>query len=206
MDINGKVLLLINLVNNLKSSEIKKVIDKRMSEFSSIPHDFENLFKELVFCILAAGTSAELGIKTVNHLGDVIFTGSEEEIQKKLKEVYRFHTIRAGYLHKARESFKKLDINHPEIRNQLVQNIKGIGMKEASHFLRNIGFKDYAIVDFHIVDVLVKNKLIDKPKTLTKKRYLEIEDLLKKIAVKVNLNLGELDLYLWYHETGKVLK
>src|SRR3989344_3608605 len=98
---------LINLVESLKNSEIKSVIDKRMTEFESIPHDFENLFRELVFCILAAGTSAELGIKTVNHLGNAIFTGSEEEIQKKLKEIYRFHTIRAGYLHKARESFKK---------------------------------------------------------------------------------------------------
>ena len=139
---------LINLVESLKNSEIKSVIDKRMTEFESIPHDFENLFRELVFCILAAGTSAELGIKTVNHLGNTIFTGSEEDIQKKLKEIYRFHTIRAGYLHKARDSFKKLDINHQDIRNQLVQSIKGIGMKEASHFLRNIGFKDQAIPFF----------------------------------------------------------
>src|SRR3989344_33336 len=127
MDINDKDLPLINLVNNLKFSETKSVIDKRMLEFESIPHDFENLFRELVFCILAAGTSAELGIKTVNHLGNAIFTGSEEEIQKKLKEVYRFHTIRAGYLRNARDSFKKLDINHPDIRLHLVQNIKGIG-------------------------------------------------------------------------------
>ena len=197
---------LVYLVNSLKSSEIKQIVDKRIREFESIPRNFENLFRELAFCILAAGTSAELSIKTVNHLGDTLFNGSETEIQEKLKEVYRFHTIRAGYLYNAREPFKKLDISHQDIRSQLVENIKGIGMKEASHFLRNIGFKDYAIVDFHIVDILVKNKLIDKPKTLTKKRYLEIENLLKKIAVKVNLNLGELDLYLWYHETGKVLK
>lgn len=197
---------LIEKINNLKQSQVKNTIDKRISEFERIPRDFNNLFRELAFCILTAGTSAELGIKTINHLGETLFKGSEEEIRKKLKEVYRFHTIRAGYLYNARNSFKKLDISDENIRELLVKNIKGLGMKEASHFLRNVGFKDYAIVDFHIVDVLVNNGLIDKPKTLTKKRYLEIENTLKKIAVRVNLNLAELDLYLWFHETGKVLK
>ena len=197
---------IITLIESLKNSEIKKVVDKRVSEFENIPRNFDDLFRELAFCILTAGTSAELGIKTINHLGNTLFTGSEAEIQEKLKEVYRFHTIRAGYLYGARSSFKKLSINHPEIRDHLVKNIKGIGMKEASHFLRNIGFKDYSIVDFHIVDVLVGNGLMEKPKTLTKNKYLEIENILKKLASKVNLNLSELDLYLWYHETGKVLK
>ena len=79
-------------------------------------------------------------------------------------------------------------------------------MKEASHFLRNIGFKDFAIIDFHIIDVLTRYNLIKKPKTLTAKRYLEIEGVLKKLANKLKMSLGELDLYLWYLETGKVLK
>ena len=39
-----------------------------------------------------------------------------------------------------------------------------------------------------------------------KTKYLEIEEILRKIAEKLNLNLGELDLFLWYLETGKVLK
>jgi len=88
-----------------------------------------------------------------------------------------------------------------------VKNIKGLGFKEASHFLRNIGFKNLAIIDFHIVDLLIKHKLIDKkPKSLSKSKYLEIEEKLKKIANELNLSLGELDLYLWYMETGKILK
>ncbi len=197
---------LINLVEQLKNSEIKQVVDKRMSEFSSIPRTFNDLFRELSFCLLTAGASAELGIKTINHIGDVIFTGSQEDIQKKLKEVYRFHTIRAGYIFNAREAFRQLDINNPEIRIHIVQNIKGIGMKEASHFLRNVGFKDYAIVDFHIVDILAEHGVIEKPKTLTPNKYLEIENVLRELAKRTNTSLGELDLYLWYKETGKVLK
>jgi N-glycosylase/DNA lyase len=105
----------------------------------------------------------------------------------KLKEITKFHDKKA-------------------IREWIVNNVKGLGYKEASHFLRNIGFDDYAIIDFHIVDVLVNHKLIEKPKTITKRKYLEIEEILKNIAKETNLTLAELDLYLWYMETGKILK
>ena len=81
-------------------------------------------------------------------------------------------------------------------------------MKEASHFMRNVGFKNVAIIDFHISDLLVKEKLIPKSeaKSLSKNQYLKIENILRQIAQKAGLNLAELDLYLWYMETGKVLK
>ncbi|MEK6812002.1 MAG: N-glycosylase/DNA lyase [Nanoarchaeota archaeon] len=199
---------LISVVNSLKSSPIRKTVDTRLKEFENIPRDFNSLFRELAFCILTAGTSAELGLRTISHLGDTLFTGSQKDIQKKLEEIYRFHTIRAGYLYEARNSFKKINIHDKDVRNHLVKNIKGLGMKEASHFLRNVGFNNYAIIDFHIVDVLVKNDLIEKPKSksLTSKKYLEIEEVLRKLAKETKTNLGELDLYLWYHETGKILK
>ena len=133
----------------------------------------------------------------------------KEELAKKLKELgHRFPNVRAEYIFLARESFKKIDFNSKTIREDLVFGIKGLGMKEASHFLRNIGYKDYAIIDFHIIDFLVKNSLLgeQKSKSLTKNKYLEIESVLRKIAEKTNLSLGELDLYLWFRETGKVLK
>ena len=92
------------------------------------------------------------------------------------------------------------------IREWLAKTIKGLGYKEASHFLRNIGFKNLAIIDFHIIDILEKFGIIQKPKTLSKKKYIEIEQVLKKIGECVNLDLDELDLYLWYMETNEVLK
>jgi len=45
-----------------------------------------------------------------------------------------------------------------------------------------------------------------RPKTMTKNKYLKLEHLLESMAEKLNLTLAELDLYLWYLETGKVLK
>jgi len=88
----------------------------------------------------------------------------------------------------------------------LVKNVKGFGMKVASHYLRNVGKPEHAILDFHIINLLEKEGLIKRPKTLTVKKYLEIEKVLYKVAREVNLPMGELDFYLWYIETGKVLK
>ncbi|RLJ04788.1 MAG: N-glycosylase, partial [Candidatus Aenigmatarchaeota archaeon] len=75
-----------------------------------------------------------------------------------------------------------------------------------SHFLRNTGFENIAIIDFHIIDLLTKFGLTKKPKTLGKKKYLETEKTLKKLSEKLNTSLARLDLYLWYIETGKILK
>jgi len=132
---------------------------------------------------------------------------------KKLKELgHRFPNTRAKYVIEARKHSKHLKQvlnsfkNDKQRRKWLVENIKGLGLKEASHFLRNIGFENVAIVDFHIIDLLVKNKLIQKPKAVNKKSYLEAEKILEKISRRTNLSLGELDLYLWFMETGKVLK
>ena len=85
--------------------------------------------------------------------------------------------------------------------------MKGLGYKEASHFLRNIGRDDVAIIDRHVLRYLHKNNYIDKiPGNLSRKTYLEIEKILEDIADENDLNLAELDLYIWYYETGKILK
>ncbi|MBW2982514.1 N-glycosylase/DNA lyase [Candidatus Woesearchaeota archaeon] len=190
-------------IQELKKSQIKNIVNKRLKEFSKIRSKNE-LFKELCFCILTANSNAERCIYVQNKIGNGFLTLPKEKLQKMLKEHgARFHTKRAGYIVEARKH--KNELKDKE-RDWLVKNIKGIGYKEASHFLRNTGYKNAAIIDFHIIDLLAKNNLIKRPKTLAKNDYLEIEDKLNLIAKKANLNLAELDLYLWYMETGKVLK
>jgi len=185
-----------------------------LREFKKIGNASNNeIFKELCFCILTANFNAEKSMKIQTKAGDEFLTLPESWLAKKLRELgHRFPNGRASYIVDARkykDSIKEIvetfnDEN--ELREWLVKNVKGIGYKEASHFLRNIGYTDFAIIDFHIIDVLTKYRIIEKPRILTKRRYLEIEELLKKIARKSNLNLAELDLYLWYMETGKILK
>jgi N-glycosylase/DNA lyase len=86
--------------------------------------------------------------------------------------------------------------------------MKGLGWKESSHFLRNVGYLDVAILDRHIIANMREHGLIqdDGRKGLTKRRYLEYERLLKEVADRVGMAPGEMDLYLWYRKTGKILK
>jgi N-glycosylase/DNA lyase len=85
--------------------------------------------------------------------------------------------------------------------------VKGIGYKEASHFLRNIGFKGYAILDKHIVNMLFELGVLptnDKP--ANRRRYLEIEDKLRDFSKDIGIDMDELDLALWSYKTGVILK
>ncbi len=195
-------------IEQLKVSSISKIISQRMKEFAELGEKSnEEIFKELCFCLLTANFNARGGIKIQKEIGDGFLHLSEKQLSELLARLgHRFPNSRAKFIIEARENFKKINLKDENIRESLVKNIKGLGMKEASHFLRNIGFSNYAIIDFHIIDFLVRNGLTEKPKTLTEKKYLEIESVLEKIAGKTNLSLGELDLYLWYLETGKVLK
>jgi N-glycosylase/DNA lyase len=204
---------LINQIKKLKNSEIKKTIDSRIKEFESFSKkSSKEWFKELCFCILTANSTAEQCIKVHCNVGDGFLTLNEKKLQKRLQSLgCRFHTKRAGYISesfKYKSSLKKIikKLEKNEKREWLVENIKGLGYKEASHFLRNIGYSDFAIIDFHIIDILVNNEIIKKPKTLNKDSYIEIEKKLRNLSKKLNITLAELDLYLWYLETGKVLK
>lgn len=185
-----------------------------MKEFESVrKFGKERIFSELCFCILTANFNAERSISIQNKIGEGFLTMSKKDLAKKLKELgHRFPNTRAEYIVLAREKINEIleqvrsGKTEFEIREWLLRNIKGLGYKEASHFLRNIGFKNVAILDFHILNLLEKYGIIKKPRTLTRRKYLEIEENLRNIAKELNISPAELDLYLWYMETGKVLK
>jgi len=207
---------LLKEIEELKNSEIKKVIDSRLEDFEKIGNSGSNeVFKEMCFCLMTANFSAKGGIKIQSEINEGFLKLSENELSKKLRELgHRFPNTRAKYIYESRVKKEELFIALKKIKEDLVlrewivKNIKGLGMKESSHFLRNIGFKNFAIIDFHIVDLLSKHGLIEAPnsKSLTPKKYVEIENILREISKASRLNLGELDLYLWYLETGNILK
>ena len=204
---------LLTNIQKLKHSRIQLKIQKRIQDFKNVNTlSAEELFQELCFCILTANFNAERSIHIHKQIHNCFCTDTKEMLSKKLRQQgYRFPNTRAIYII---DSVSKKDtlpiiiqtLKRDERRTWLAQNIKGLGYKEASHFLRNIGFDDYAIIDSHILDLLERYNLIKQPKTLTKKKYIEIENLLHKIAQQMHLSLAELDLYLWYLETGKILK
>lgn len=205
---------LLSKVRELKRSRVRELVDARMREFRRNGRKpSRELFKELCFCILTANFSAERSIRMQEEIEDGFLTLSEGELARELRRLgHRYPESRARYIVEARWIADKLkDIiesfgSQLELRDWLAKSIKGLGYKEASHFLRNIGFTDLAIIDFHILDLLASYGVVEKPRTLTRKRYLEIEEKLREIARSLGLTLAELDLYLWYLETGKVLK
>lgn len=201
-------------IEKLRNREIKQVIGARLQEYKEAGKKLdEDVFGELCFVILAAHYSAEGSLKIQNDVRRGFCYLPEEQLVEKLKRHgHRFPEARAKYIIEARKHIPSLKStmeafeNEEELRVWLTKNVKGIGIKTASQFLRNIGYENLAIVDFHIIDILVRYGVIKRPKALTTKKYLEIEGTLKTLAEKLDMNLAELDLYLWYIETGKVLK
>ncbi|MFH0737338.1 MAG: N-glycosylase/DNA lyase [Candidatus Micrarchaeota archaeon] len=200
----------------LKDSPIAEKIRSRMADFREKGRSGEDaVFKELCFCLLTANYSAEGGIRVQEAIGNGFLGMDEASLARELKSLgYRFPNARARYIIEARKKKPELEAalasktDPPKIRDWLADNILGLGFKEASHFLRNIGYDGFAIIDFHIIDLLSREGVIEKPKSksLAKKRYLQIERALSGIASKAGISQGELDLYLWYMETGKILK
>lgn len=191
---------------------IRKEIEKRIIEFEKKKSDKE-IFAEFVFCLLTPQSKAKACWHAVLNLikDGLLFGGGEEEIEKKLKGI-RFKNKKASYIKEARKFFADIvrikDKKPNEAREWLVKNIKGMGYKEASHFLRNIGMgENFAILDRHILKNLKKAGVINKiPSSLTKEKYFKIEEKMKAFAKKINIPLNHLDLLLWYKETGEVFK
>lgn len=204
---------LVRKINQLQHSDIRARITARIQEFHAIPkHSPDILFEELCYCILTANFSAKRGAQIHQQLKACFHSDPKETLEHKLRNCgYRFPAIRAAFIEAAATQKHILattigTLRGEDLREWLVKHVQGLGYKEASHFLRNIGFDDYAIIDSHIMDLLARYDIITPPKILTKNRYLAIETTLRDIATKTNLTLAELDLYLWYMETGNILK
>ena len=206
----------------LKRYEVKKTeIKKRLDEFRKIKDmEDEIIFAELAFCLCTPQSKATTCWNAVQALvkNNLLYSGEKDQIKPFLNAV-RFNENKSNYIIEARELFsdgnklnmKKLIGSSKDpykLREWLAENINGMGMKESSHFLRNIGIGNgLAILDVHILKNLKRYGVIeDMPKSLNKKKYLEIEDKMKKFAEDVGIQIDELDLLLWSEETGFVFK
>ncbi|MGQ9720021.1 MAG: N-glycosylase/DNA lyase [Candidatus Jordarchaeum sp.] len=206
---------MVNEINELKNGSVGEQVSERMKEFEELHKKSDKeWFSELCFCILTAYSSVQMGLKIQNKLSceDFLMLPLENLCHKLREEGYRFWERRADFIVCARDFYniKEIITSFPDerlAREWLVKRIKGLGYKEASHFLRNVGFKNVAILDRHVMRIMFEYGLISEiPKTLTRRMYLELEQKLEDLGRMVGLSLGELDLYLWYMKTGKILK
>lgn len=200
----------------------RMAIEQRLSEFQAVyEQGDEAIFEELCFCILTAGSSARMGMRTIDVLRDILQTGSLEELQARAKKGrVRFWRVRPAYIYHTREYLRGYcglrlrslieSFKDPEERRDFFARnkaIKGLGYKEASHFLRNIGFRGYAILDKHIISGLREMGVIHR-KMLpnTPDRYKEIEKRLAAFSKEIGIDMDHLDLLLWSRKTGEILK
>jgi len=209
--------------------EVGKYVEQRLQEFKNLKRNHlttfnfrpfvdiqpyqGDVFSEACFCILTANSSAILGIKLQKEIG---IKGFKEYTYEELFNIirskgHRFAAQRAERIVRLRDKMEFLDRivdmeSGKEARELLVKEIYGYGYKEASHFLRNVGFDDVAIIDRHISRYLFEKGLVKPRKTITRKVYLECEEALQKIVDEMGLTQSELDLYIFYIKTGKVLK
>ena len=214
--------------------KVREHVQRRMEEFDrlgreGVTHfdfrpfldiDYEaDTFSELCFCILTANSSASMGIKIQAAVGTEGFRSmSVEELTSIIaKYGHRFPDQRAERIVDLRgrwEDIKGLldqERDPHKLRKLIAEpgskhKIKGFGYKEASHFLRNIGFKDVAILDRHVYRFMVDTGLFPEVKTMTPKRYMEAERILSEICRRLGITQAELDLYIWYVRTKKILK
>ncbi len=202
-------------------SKVRPVIEQRLREFSLIweeKNDFR-IFQEFAFCLLTPQSKAKVAWASITQMTEdrVLLKGTEEEIRPYLKGV-RFYKNKAHYIVLARDTFLKgnkfalLDIIDPnniqKTRDILVKTVKGYGYKEASHFLRNIGLGDkISILDRHIMRNMVRyGYLKEIPSSLTRRRYIEIEEKFFEFSKDSGIPPAHLDLLLWYREAGEVFK
>jgi N-glycosylase/DNA lyase len=201
--------------------EKRDAIQKRLGEFREVLRNSDNdVFAELCFCLLTPQSSAKTCWAAVSRLKErsLLLKGNAREIQPQLNDV-RFGDSKAKYIVEARDLFTKDGdlylkshlnsfANLFELREWMVENVKGLGYKEASHFLRNVGLgEEFAILDRHILRNLKRLAVIPEvPVSITKKRYLEIEEKLRGFSRETGIPLADLDLLFWSRETGWIFK
>lgn len=203
-------------------SERRLAIRQRLEEFESVWMNGtdERLWEEMVYCFFTGGCSAKMGLRSISAVRGLLADGDQSQLAEALTGVHRYPNARSRYVVASRtflnENFgmKLRDLLESfecpmERRDWLVKEkgIKGLGYKEASHFLRNVGFSGYAILDKHVLRCLHELKIIDDPKPPnTRSRYLSTEAELKHLAKTVRIDFDELDLVLWSMKTGEILK
>ena len=204
------------LEETIRSYKERRIaIKKRLKEFSEVqPTDF---FYELVYCFLTPQSSAANAEQVVAALRDAGFQhrNINPESFLRRKECYiRFHRTKSRHLLLMKEQFPLIaqKLSEPalafDLREWLKNNVLGLGYKEASHFLRNIGKNDgLAILDRHILRNLKRLGLINLiPKSISKKQYLAIEQRFSIFAKDLGIAVDALDLLFWSNETGEIRK
>jgi N-glycosylase/DNA lyase len=188
----------------------------------------EELWCELCFCILSSNVpfetakSALLQLRAKNLID---YRGISKQSRKPIaaelsKPIYlprnkegsfrryRFPKRRAADIVNARDFLYKRNTgllsvlgdcdDDEETRSFLARTVPGIGMKQASQFLRNIKFSEsLAIIDSHVLQYIRKVGGEISSDAISPSTYLQLERFMRTVATSHNLSLAVLDYAIW---------
>jgi N-glycosylase/DNA lyase len=208
-------------------ASIKKDINLRLAEFALLWEEGGDaeIFKELCFCVCTPQNDARKAWNAVLGLQEdgLLEKGGHPEIADALRSRgVRFHKNKAAYIVKNRKIFypdtkNKIEAfigtfikngDFIEARDALQKEVSGWGLKEASHFLRNVGKGgSLCILDRHIMRQLALYRVIKEiPASINGAVYHEIEQKMLAFAKKEAVPPDALDLVFWYKEKNELFK
>jgi len=198
-----------------RHAEFSENIHAFLGAYGAVPRD--RYFYELCFCLMTPQSSASHASAVQGELERLRFFETDldpESLLRSNDHYIRFHKTKAKRLIAVKPQFgevmRVIDSSSTafEKREWLAANINGLSLKEATHFLRNIGMNDgLAILDVHILRCLVKHGVIaEMPASISKKQYYRIEALFREFAAELGIPIDELDLLFWSGATGFILK
>lgn len=187
-----------------------------------------DLRRELVGCILGSQVRYEMAVaatENLEHAGllnDVYWLDcKDDDFEFRVLEVlvgrydarphrgsYRFPKVRAKQLAQTKNALARVPLTSrlacseapKRLRTNLVEEIPGLGPKQASMFLRNTGKSyDLAILDVHVLRFIEMQGIlpIEKASINTVGRYEETERIVIDYAGSLGYPVGYLDLAIW---------
>lgn len=210
----------IRVLCPLIEGKIKSRVTSRWCEY--------DLRKELVGCIMGSQVRHEMAVAAtanMEHAGlldDACWVDFESEgFEYRVLEVlaghasdlphrgsYRFPRARSKQLAQVRNALAQMSLNErlsdgkaaKYLRKNLVADIPGLGPKQASMFLRNIGKSyDLAILDTHVLRFMDMQALlpIEQARISTVKGYEKAEGIAVDYAESLGYPAGYLDWAIW---------
>ena len=197
--------------------------DDFLEDMANSINNWDDAWKEMLYCILA-GTQVSTDIVRKTYFGLIesipealdfkAVKKSPIEMQQKIaltlkKRGYRFYETKSNTMINAANYFEEVvktaenfrDADHVDLRRSLIKNVKGIGNKISSHWLRNIGFQ-LPIIDIHVRRVLSCAGLIDDKyakNQISDSEYWFLERKMIEISDQMNIDVAKLDFVLWIH-------
>ena len=212
---------------NVLCEEVARVVQR----IDFIEMTESQLVKELLVCILGSGVRHDISVSYVTGIIQSNLLTKKKilnnEIQLAIREIlqspvnsctgnsvyrrYRYpkrgakfisHSIfNIYYKYRSLNKLVNSDLDVFTLRRELIYLCPGIGPKQASHFLKNIGYTDeVAILDRHIIRYMElageNNEIRFKIATIDK--YEEIEKRFISLINKFQYSVSVVDQAMWF--------